>query len=167
MSFTRIEFPRSVPRPDSPVCTWVYFATPSQEDWRTTRAVVHEFGLIIRTVYDSRDNAVANVKNIQLGDSILLAYGGGRSKKPYRPMFSCLVVAPPRPVPRFDAFSYADASQHERLRESGYVPDPHLKRFTGISVEVSQNLEGVTRDIPRPGGNNTIRRWNEVFTGTR
>jgi hypothetical protein len=169
MSFTRIEFPRDVPKPALPVCDWVYFATPSLEDWATTRGFVHEFGMIIRTVYDSRDNAIANVKNIQQGDTILLVFGGGRGsgKKPYRPMFSCKVVAPPRPVPRFDAFSYADPAQHERLQASGYTLDPHLNRFTGISIEVSQNLERVLCNVPKPRGNNTIRHWNEVFSGTR
>jgi hypothetical protein len=166
MSFTRIEFPREVPKPTLPVCDWVYFATPSQEDWATTRAFVDEFRMIMRTVYDSRDNAIANVKNIQQGDRILLVYGGGRNKKPYRPMFSCTVVAPPRPVPRFDAFSYVDAAQHDRLQESGFTIDPHLNRFTGISIEVSQNLERVPYNVPKPNGINTIRRWSEVFGAT-
>jgi hypothetical protein len=122
--------------------------------------------MIIRTAYDSRDNAIANVKNIRQGNTILLVYGGGRTKKPYCPVFSCTVVAPPRPVPGFDALTYADASQHERLQGSNYLRDPRLKRFTGISIAVSRHLEHVTCSIPRPGGINTIRRWNEVFDTT-
>ena len=132
MSLTRIEFPRDVPKPALPVCDWVYFATPSKAGWDDTRAVVRDFRLIIRPVYNSKDSAVANVKNIQQGDTILLVYGGGRNKKPYRPMFSCMVVAPPRPVPRFDAVSYNNAAQHEHLEESGYIPNHPLGKFTVI-----------------------------------
>jgi len=123
--------------------------------------------MIIRSAYNIAGIAIANAKQLQEGDTILMVYGGGDSKKPYRPMFSCTVVTPPHPVQGFEGFSYADASQHDRLQKSGYTPDPHLSRFTGISVEVSENLERVPYEIPRPGGNNTIRRWAEVFGGTR
>jgi hypothetical protein len=164
MSLTRIEFPHDVPKPALPVCDWVYFATPSREGWDNTRDIVREFRMIIRPVYDNRDkpNAISNVKNLRQGHTILLAHGGKGG--PYRPMFSCKVVAPPRAVPHFEeAFSFADASQDERLERSGYTRDPHLKRFTGISVEVSpERLSGTIR---RPLGNTTIRRWNEVFPG--
>jgi hypothetical protein len=143
-----------------PVCDWVYFATPSQEDWATTRAIVSDLGMIIRSVYDNRDppNAIANVRNIRQGQKILLAYGG--KGVPYRAMFSCTVVAPLRPVPGFEAFSFADDAQNERLKKSGYVVDPHLNRFTGISVEISP--ERLTSPVRKPTGNNTIRSWKEV-----
>jgi hypothetical protein len=161
MSITRIPFPREVVEPALPKCDWVYFATPSREEWTITRAVVDELRMIIRTVYNSKHIAIANVKNIHLGDTILLVYGG--SGKPYRPIFSCTVVRPPLPVPSFDAFTFANAAGHERLKKSNYLPDPYLKGFTGISIEVSQHLESFARAVPRPAGNNTIRRWDEVF----
>jgi hypothetical protein len=143
-----------------PMCDWVYFATTSQADGATTRAVVSELEMIIRPVYDSREppNAIANVKHIRQGHTILLVYGG--KGQPYRPMFSCKVVAPPRPVPNFEAFSFADGSQEDRLKSSGFTPDPHLKRFTGISVRMSANR--LTGSIQKPKGNNTIRSWKEV-----
>src|SRR5271169_2273399 len=128
----KIPFPRDGGKTDDgnkaglPVCDWVYFATPSQENWATTKAFADEFGMIIRTVYNSADIPIANVKKLRQGDTVLLVFGGGRRKNPYRPMFSCTIVAPQRPVPKFDAMSYADASQNERLRRSGYVLDPNL-----------------------------------------
>jgi len=82
-------------------------------------------------------------------------------------MFACMVVAPPLPVSGFEGFSYANSSQHDSLQESDYPPDPYLNRFTGISIEVSHDLERIQSDIPKPSGMNTIRRWNEVFGGTR
>lgn len=148
-----------------PVCDWVYFATSSPEDFATTRNLVREFGMIIRTVFNSAGIRIANVKQLQQGDTILLVHGGGRSKAPYRPMFCCTVVAPGRPVPNFDGVSFFDESQQERLRNSGYSPDPHLNAFTGISIRISEELEHLACSIPRPLGINTLRRWNEVFGG--
>jgi hypothetical protein len=146
-----------------PECDWVYFAAPSKEDRITTRNLVDEMGMIHRVIYNSVGIPTANTKQLRQGDTILLAYGGGRSRNPYRPILSCTVIAPPNPVPGFDAFSFADEPQSERLRNSGYTPDPHFKRFTGISVGVLRSLERFDCSIPRPGGNNTIRRWSEVF----
>jgi hypothetical protein len=171
MSFMRSFFPRSAAKPHQndepkdavPVCDWVYFATPSKEDLATSRAFADQFGMIVRTIYDSRGNAIANVKNLRQGHTILMVFGGGRSKRPYQAMFSCTVVAPPHPVSRFGAFTYADGSQSERLQNSGYSPDPHFERFTGISIKVLQDLGGGRCSVPRPAGNNTIRRWDEVF----
>jgi hypothetical protein len=149
-----------------PECDWVYFATPSGDEFTITRAFVNEFGMIFRTVYNSNGIAIPNVKQIRQGDRILLVYGGGRGKH-YRPMFSCRVVAPVRPVPFFEhAFTYADASMEERLQNSKFSPDPHLKRFTGISIEISRNLEHVPCVVRRPNGMlATIQRWSQVFGG--
>lgn len=146
-----------------PVCDWVYFATSSPEDFATTRNLVREFGAIIRTVFNSAGIRIANLKQLQQGDTILLVHGGGRNKAPYLPMFSCKVVAPRRPVPNFDGISLLDESQQERLRDSGYSPDPHLRMFTGISIQISEELEHLTCSIPRPPGINALRRWEEVF----
>jgi hypothetical protein len=149
-----------------PMCDWVYFATPSGDEWTITKGFVSEFRMILRTVYDSRGNAITNVRNIRQGDTILLVYGGGRRGKPYRPMFSCTVVAPRAPVPLFEnAFTYADHSMLERLQGSKFSPDPHLKTFTGISIEVSRYLEEIPCVIQRPEGNRyaSIQRWNQVF----
>jgi hypothetical protein len=144
------------------ICDWVYFATPSRENWDATRAVANEFRMIIRPVYNNSDppNAIANVKHIRQGHTILLVYGGKGA--PYRPMFACTVVAPPRPVPHFEAFSFADESQNERLEKSGYTPDPHLKRFTGISVAISAERFAGSGSVRKPTGNNTIWRWKHV-----
>jgi mRNA-degrading endonuclease RelE of RelBE toxin-antitoxin system len=87
-----------------PVCDWVYFATSAPEDFATTRNLVREFGMIIRTVFNSAGIRIANVKQLQQGDTILLVHGGGRTKVPYRPMFSCTVVAPPGQFPTLMAF---------------------------------------------------------------
>jgi hypothetical protein len=143
-----------------PACDWVYFATPSKEVWAITRAIVSELGMIVRSVYNNGNPpiAIANVRNIRLGQRILLVYGG--RGEPYRAMFSCTVVAPRRPVPQFEVFSFADDVQNECLTRSGYSVDPHLNRFTGISVEISP--EHLTGFVRKPLGNNTIRSWKEV-----
>jgi hypothetical protein len=70
-----------------PVCDWVYFATSAPEDFVTTRNIVREFGMIIRTVFNSAGIRIANVQQVRQRDTILLVHGGGRTKVPYRPMF--------------------------------------------------------------------------------
>jgi hypothetical protein len=140
------------------MCDWVYFATSSQEDRATTEKTVRELEMIVRSVYNSRATAIANVRHIRKGHTILLVHGG--NSEPYRPVFVCTVVAAPRPVPDFGAFSFADESQNDRLKTSRYSPDPHLKRFTGISVKIS--AERFAGSIQKPIGNNTIRSWKEV-----
>jgi hypothetical protein len=93
---------------------------------------------------------------------ILLGHG-----KAYQPLFRCTVSAAANPVQTrehsFDVFSYADESLYERLKASGYDPGPVLKKFTGISIAALEDLRHITRSIPRPKGNNTLRRWDEVF----
>jgi plasmid maintenance system killer protein len=144
-------------------CDWVYFATSPPEDFDRTRNFVRKFRTIIRTAFTSAGTPVANVKRLRQGDTILLVHGGGPSKKPYRPVCSCTVAAPPRPVPGFDALTFADASQQKSLRNSGYTPDPHFDRFTGISIKAYRDFEHLTCSISRPPGTHTIRHSNEVF----
>jgi hypothetical protein len=143
-----------------PGCDWVYFATPSKESATTTIAMISELGMIIWPVYDGRNppNAISNVRRIRLGQYILLAFSG--QGEPYRPMLLCKVIAPPYPVSGFESISFADDAATNRIEGSGYTPDPHLKRFTGISVEaIDIKLSGT---ILKPAGNTTIRSWKEV-----
>jgi hypothetical protein len=146
--------------PDLPPCDWAYFATPSRESFEYTAAYADEFGMIVRPAYNRNSIPIANVKRIRQAHRILMAYGSAGS---YRPMFSCIVVPAPRPVPGFDALSFADAAQHERLQNSGYVSDPVFNKFTGISIKMLQDLEHITCRIRKPAGNNVIRTWIEVF----
>ena len=149
-----------------PVCDWVYFAAPAKAGRDNTRAVVSEFGMIVRPVYENSESRgkpkpIPNVKGIQQGQTILLVYGG--KGEPYRAMFACKVVAPARPVPGFEkTFSFADVSQAERLTTFGFTRDSHFNEFTGISVEVSP----ASGSIQTPPRGNTIRKWEQVFGGT-
>jgi hypothetical protein len=49
------------------------------------------------------------------------------------------------------------------LKSTGYEPDPVIQQFVGISIEVLQDLRGINCPIAKPKGNNTLRRWSEVF----
>jgi hypothetical protein len=149
-------------RADLPECDWVYFATFPPEDFDATRDFVRKFRIIVRSAFIRADTRAGNVGKLQQGDTILLVHGR-RGESSYRPVCSCTVVSPPRPVPDFDALSFADASPLKRLRNSAYTPDPHFGRFTGISIKESQNLEILACSISKPHGTNTICRWNKVF----
>ena len=41
-----------------------------------------------------------------------------------------------------------------------------IERFTGISIGSLQDLRDSNCRITKPKGNNTLRRWDEVFPGT-
>lgn len=146
-----------------PQCTWVYFATDSAEDFAATKRIVTALGLIVRTVYNSRDIAVANTKQLRVGDSILLVHGGGDRGLSYRPMLACEVVAPSQPIPGFNGLSFADDRQARQLENSRYPQDSHFRRYTGISVKTLAELDDIAIPIPRPRNQNAIRRWDEIF----
>ncbi|MGA9625522.1 MAG: hypothetical protein WBL65_26750 [Bryobacteraceae bacterium] len=150
---------------DLPLCDWVYFATPKRGSWTVTKDFVSEAKVILRSVYNKDGLRIANVSHLKPGDKVLLAYGGGGC--PYRALFRCTVGIPAKPVERaqhsFDVFAYVDESLYDRLTKSHYEADPVLKKFTGISIAQIQDLRHITGTIPRPTGNNTLRRWGEVF----
>ena len=41
-----------------------------------------------------------------------------------------------------------------------------VQRFTGIAIDSVQDLRDNKTRITKPKGNNTLRRWDEVFSGT-
>lgn len=144
-------------------CTWVYFATDSAEDFAATKRMVTAIGLIVRTVYNSADIAIANTKQIRVGDSILLVHGGGNRGLPYRAMLSCKVIVSKDPIPGFDGFSFVEDRYIAQLENSSYLPDRHFGRYTGIAITPVVDLDDSSTAVPRPRGNNTIRKWDEVF----
>lgn len=121
--------------------------------------------IIFCHVYNKNGLRIANVSHLERGDTMLLAYGG--HGQTYHPVFRVTVGYSAKPVQthhhRFDVFSYADESLAKRLKDSGYDPDPVVKKFTGITLAALEDVSEVTCAIPRPLGNNTIRRWDEVF----
>ena len=66
----------------------------------------------------------------------------------------------------FDVFCYIADAFHDRLKAEGYSLDPVIQRFTGISIGSLQDLRDSNCRITKPKGNNTLRRWDEVFPGT-
>lgn len=148
-----------------PRCDWVYFATTAKWSGTVTRDFVAGRRVIVRSLYNAAGLLIANVQHLKSGERILLVHGG--HGKPYRPLFSCTISAAEAPVrsarQSFCVFSYIDESLQDCLKEGGYTLDPVLRKFTGISISELHDLRGVTSEIPRPSGNNTIRRWDEVF----
>jgi hypothetical protein len=147
-----------------PKCDWVYFAAPSKGSWTVTQKFVAEEKIIIRNVHNKLGQRLANNSHLRPGNKILLVYGG--EGHPYRALFCCTIVASVKPVqtPRqsFGIFLEIDKSMHEHLKESDYEVDPLLNKFTGISVAAVHDLRHITRPIPKPGGRNTLWRWNDV-----
>jgi hypothetical protein len=85
----------------------------------------------------------------------------------YAPVFCCEVCASPDTARTrdhtFKVFCYIPEEYRDRLKAEGYAPDPVVQRFTGISIGSLQDLRNIECTITKPKGNNTLRRWDEVF----
>jgi hypothetical protein len=148
-------------------CDFVYFATPSCGSWTITAEFVDSARAIIAHAYNSIGLRMPLIQQLRAGHQILLAYGaGGR----YSPVFRCRVCTSPEPVRTrkhtFDVFCYIAEQFHDRLKVEGYEYDPVIQRFIGIAIDSVQDLRDNKTRITKPKGNNTLRRWDEVFSGT-
>ena len=152
-----------VPATTLPKCDYIYFATPSRASFTITKEFVASARVIIAHAHNAVGIRMPHVPRLRPGNTILLAYGSGR----YEPVFRCTVCASPAPVRTskhiFEVFSYLDESLHARLEEARYTPDPVVKKYIGISIDAPQDLRHVKQTLVKPGGNNTLRRWVEVF----
>lgn len=150
-----------------PECDFVYFATPACGSWTITAEFVDSAKAIIAHAYNNVGLRMPIVQHLRPGHQILLAYGADGK---YSPVFRCKVCASPEPVRTrkhtFDVFCYIAEPFHDRLKAEGYRPDPMIHRFTGISIGSLQDLRDSKCKITKPKGNNTLRRWGEVFPGT-
>ena len=152
---------------DLPECDFVYFATPARGSWTITAEFVESAKAIVAHAYNNAGLRMPLIQQLRPGHQILLAYGADGK---YSPVFRCEVCASPEPVRTrrhtFDALCYLAEQFHDRLKAEGYGPDPVVQRFTGISIGSLQDLRDSKCTISKPKGNNTLRRWDEVFPRT-
>ena len=150
-----------------PECDFVYFATPSCGSWTITAEFVDSARAIIAHAYNTIGLRMPLIQQLRPGHEILLAYGADGN---YSPVFRCRVCTSPEPVRTgkhtFDVFCYIAEQFHDRLKAEGYESDPVIQRFIGIAIDSVQDLRDNTTRITKPKGNNTLRRWDEVFSGT-
>jgi hypothetical protein len=147
-----------------PTCDFVYFATPACAPETITAEFVNSAKAIIAHAYNRLGQRMPLVQALRPGDQILLVYG---SAGKYRPVFRCRIRAPEERVrlgiQRFDGFCYIAERLLDQLKSAGYEPDPVIQRFVGIAIELVEDLRQTGCTIVKPKGNNTLRRWNEVF----
>jgi hypothetical protein len=157
--------PRNSGEEELPECDFVYFATPACGSWTITAEFVNSAKAIIAHAYNNAGLRMPLVQRLRPGHQILLVYGADGK---YAPVFRCKVCASPETVRTrehtFDVFCYIAEEFHERLKAEGYAPDPVVQRFTGISIGSLQDLRNIECTITKPKGNNTLRRWDEVFS---
>jgi hypothetical protein len=160
MSIIRLGLDQTYSAPLLPRCDYIYFATPSRASFTITNEFVAEAKAIIAHAHNTAGNRMPNIPNLRPGDTILLAYGSGK----YEPVFRCSVCAASVPVRTskhiFEVFCYLDESLHARAQ---YTPDPVVKKYIGISIDAPEDLRHVRQTVVKPAGNNTLRRWDEVF----
>jgi hypothetical protein len=150
-----------------PACDFVYFATPACGSWTITAEFVDSARAIIAHAYNTIGLRMPLIQQLRPGHQILLVYGAaGR----YTPVFRCRVCTSSERVRTrkhtFDVFCYIAEEFHDRLRDEGYESDPVIQRFTGMAIDSVQDLRDNKTIITKPKGNNTLRRWDEVFSGT-
>jgi hypothetical protein len=142
----------------------VYFATPACGSWTITAEFVNSAKAIVAHAYNNAGLRMPLVQRLRPGQHILLVYGADGK---YAPVFRCEVCASPDTVRTrehsFDVFCYIAEEFHDRLKAEGHAPDPVAQRFTGISIGSLQDLQNIECTITKPKGNNTLRRWDEVF----
>jgi len=147
-----------------PTCDFVYFATPACAPETITAEFVNSAKAIIAHAYNRLGQRMPLVQALRPGDQLLLVYG---SAGKYRPVFRCRIRAPEERVrlgiQRFDGFCYIAERLLDQLKSAGYEPDPVIQRFVGIAIELVEDLRQTGCTIVKPKGNNTLRRWNEVF----
>ncbi|MDE3165954.1 MAG: hypothetical protein KGN36_09120 [Acidobacteriota bacterium] len=147
-----------IPRTD-----YIYFATGSRGSFTITRDFVAANRIIVAQAYSTLGNRMPLVPGLLPGETILLAYGSGR----YQPIFRCKIRPSPKPLQTqkhtLDVFCEIDPSLHDRLGRADYRVDPVAKTFVGITIDTPEDLQHLDERIIKPKGNNTLRRWDEVF----
>jgi hypothetical protein len=151
--------------PGLPACDWVYFATPARWGGTMTSRFVAEHKAIVRNIFNSVGQKIANVQHLRPGDTILLAYGGnGRG---YEAIYRCTVCAAASPVQhgrnRFEVFCCLDDSLDTALIAGGYTRDPVIGCFTGITISDVKDLRLQHYAIRRPERSHTLMPWPTVF----
>lgn len=164
ISHRQVQVSAVAPITGLPESDFVYFATPACGSWTITTEFVASANAIMAHAYNNAGLRMPLVQSLRPGHRILLVYG---SDGQYSPIFHCQVCSSPEPVVTrqhaFDVFCYINERFHQRLESEGYVADPVIERFVGISIGSVQDLRGFQLKIKKPKGNNTLRRSQEVF----
>lgn len=92
-----------------PICDWIYYATPACASACQTAEIVVQAKQIIRTLFNSKGQRIANVQHVEPGDKILLAFGG--EGKAYKPLLCGTVTTAASPI-RHDRCTF----RHVRVR---------------------------------------------------
>lgn len=146
-----------------PECDWVYFATTAKFDRRYPdefRAFVEVRNVIVRSLYNSKHERIANVGRLKPGQRILLVHNWMGF---YRPLLECTIdlAAPSVRAPGFEVCCVIPKCFDEQLTNAGFERDPGLG-FTGIALSATRDLRALAERVPWRFGN-TIRSWKEVF----
>lgn len=125
---------------------WAYRCSPAGTDIAATTALLDAGGFLWRSLHNVDGHKIANVKNIEVGDTLHVYYvveGAEQYSAAY-------LIEPPREVADAEALAI-DAIRggelFDRLTEAGYAVDPVLECFTGFRVRKD---EYATKPEKRP-----------------
>ncbi|MEA2662961.1 MAG: hypothetical protein QOH08_2533 [Chloroflexota bacterium] len=135
---------------------WAYRCTDDGVDAGRTNRVLDEAGFLWRSVHNVDGHKIANVKSIEVGDTIHVYFVEGGKER----YLASYLVEPPRE--RADPETPAvEAVRHgplfDELTDAGYHVDAVLECFTGFRVKRDFYPKSVEK---APGwiGRNTIAR---------
>ena len=147
--------------PDPEQLRWVYFATPTKASRGDTYELAYSRGVVCSDTRNASGNLKPNVRHIQPGDLMLLAYGEDGE---YEPQLYVTIESPITHA--IDGTKVLHELPNELaplLATAGYKPDPFMGVFTGFRVTPCSDWKGqIQPKIRKPVGQNFLRTWEEV-----
>lgn len=118
---------------------WLYAASRAKaSDFDTFLLACHS-GFVWRPFYNRNGIAIACVRQIQAGDTLLLGYRDGRF---VRLLGRFRVGRPDHPIDASPVFGAIPANWRDEFQRHGYTVDPTLNDLVGIFVEESEPVSG-------------------------
>lgn len=121
------------------MATWLYAASKALASETDTLSLASDSGFIWRSFYNAKGIPIACVKDIRLGDHILLGY---RVAGAVKLLARFRVGRPDKPIGASRSFGEIPAVWVDEFRRHGYTDDPTLGVLVGIFVEECEPLEG-------------------------
>ena len=118
---------------------WLYAASRSKASDVDTLSLACHSGFVWRPFYNRNGTAIACVRQIQPGDTLLLGYRDGRF---VRLLGQFRVGRPDHPIDASSVFGAIPVNWRDEFQRHGYTLDPILNELVGIFVEESEPVSG-------------------------
>jgi hypothetical protein len=118
---------------------WLYAASRAKASDSDTLSLACRSGFIWRPFYNRTGSSIACVRQIQIGDILLLGYRDGGY---VRLLGRFRVGRPDLPIDASPVFGAIPVGWRDEFQKHGYAADPILNYLVGIFVEECEPLSG-------------------------